>query len=331
VAGKAKQIMALDSESTPPELDFTISHQTVALDIDFPTKSLTGSTTITINPLTAELKNIPLNFTQGKLTRLTVNGKACATTYNQWWEYQAAGLGCRQWNVIQNKIDPWLQPNPAEELNIVLPKNIDRMAADPYESRKSRVSKQIFRVKEDNPASDSAGRRDSSAPEPRNAEDAVQKFTSILVQIDFTIEDIRNGLQFVGLDKNDQRYPHVYTTNSQFSSGAASCLFPCVDNLWSRHTFELVIKCPRTVADAFQSVRSMAAQNDLRLNNGIKRKFSQYRSDAEVARRLGRPQEIGETDGALEMIIVGAGDLASEVNYARLQRIVADSIECGLG
>ena len=332
IDGRFKAKMALDLESAPSEPDFTVSHQTVALDIDFPTKSLTGSTTITINPLTPELKTIPLNFSQGKLTRLTVNGKACVTSFNQWWEYQGAGLGCRQWNVLLNKIDPWLRPNPIAELNITLPKNVDRTAADPYDSRKSKVLKPIFKLKEENPASDSLGRQDSSGPESRSADDAAQKFSPILIKIDFTVENIRNGLHFVGLDENDQRYPHVFTTNSQFSPGAASCLFPCVDNLWSRHTFELIIKCPRTVADAFHSMRSLASQNDLRLNNGVKRRFSQYRlDDAEAVRRLGRLQDLGEADGALEMVIVGAGDLASEVSSPARFFPSTDCIECGLG
>lgn len=73
-------------------------------------------------------------------------------------------------------------------------------------------------------------------------------FSPLKVRIEYIIEHVRDGLTFVGCDAGDMRYPHAYTTHSPLP-GAACCLFPTLDGIHERWTWEIEVTVPKTIGD----------------------------------------------------------------------------------
>lgn len=73
-------------------------------------------------------------------------------------------------------------------------------------------------------------------------------FSPLRVRIEYIIEHVRDGFAFVGCDAGDMRYPHAYTTHAPLP-GAACCLFPTLDGIHERWTWEIEVTVPKTVGD----------------------------------------------------------------------------------
>ncbi|KAI9893667.1 MAG: hypothetical protein M1814_005882 [Vezdaea aestivalis] len=282
-------------EDAIPALDFKVSHQTLLLDVNFADRSIVGSTTIIIDPLTSDLKELPINFRQGRITRLQINGRAPSTKHDTWWKAKGPQFTSRQWDEVQDKVEKRTSRDPEPELILTLPKKPDR----PPQKLKLKIRDDAYDV--------DSGARNGTISDSRSGE--VLKFTQLELKIDFVIENLREGLQFVGVDETDLRYPHAFTTNNQLVAGKACALFPCIDSLWSRHTFELTVKFPKTLGDAVRIDKDSVIENDIKLNNGKKRKFSEFRMSASQSTRI---RNLSSQDELLEMTVVGAGDFVSE-------------------
>ena len=114
-------------------------------------------------------------------------------------------------------------------------------------------------------------------------------FSSIFVRIEFTVDDLRDGFHFVGCVGEDKRYPHAYTTKSPVP-GAACTLFPCIDDMHEKCTWELAITVPRTLGDIQRAARAF---------NGLPYEEEQ----------VGEEDEDSEKD----MVVVCTGDMIDEV------------------
>ena len=136
--------------------------------------------------------------------------------------------------------------------------------------------------------------------------DPITRFTSIIVSVDFTIENIRDGMQFVGCSPGDLQYPHAYTQNSM--PGSASCLFPCLDAIDSRPTWEVSIKCPRTIGDAFRKSNATNAA----VINGIT-------GQALIEEALGF-SSFSDEEQALDLVVICSGDMTDEVGRVSFPR-----------
>jgi len=79
-------------------------------------------------------------------------------------------------------------------------------------------------------------------------DNSLSPFAPLTIRIEFIVENIRDGFNFVGCDLGDMRYPHAYTTHSPLP-GAACSLFPTLDGIHERWTWELEITAPRTLGD----------------------------------------------------------------------------------
>jgi len=79
-------------------------------------------------------------------------------------------------------------------------------------------------------------------------DNSLSPFAPLTIRIEFMVENIRDGFNFVGCDLGDMRYPHAYTTHSPLP-GAACSLFPTLDGIHERWTWELEITAPRTLGD----------------------------------------------------------------------------------
>ncbi|BDD57706.1 hypothetical protein MAP00_003051 [Monascus purpureus] len=225
---------------TPSGPGYSVAHQKVELEIDFATKSLKGKTEITIHPHHRDLRAICLNFRQGDIKRLTVSGKPSTLKHKD--PYESLQLYGPQYHQrLFSKIDSATKYPPEPDLLVAIPKGVRIDELDPFSIEMQ--SQMTLR------ATGSAEEADGSFS-ARLVESALPRFTAITVGIEFTIDHIRDGLQFVGIENGDLRYPHAYTTNSPgYSAGCP--LFPCIDDPSSRCTWEFSIRCPCTLGDMF--------------------------------------------------------------------------------
>ncbi|KFA72323.1 hypothetical protein S40288_02410 [Stachybotrys chartarum IBT 40288] len=114
------------------------------------------------------------------------------------------------------------------------------------------------------------------------------------ISIPFTIKNPRDGLHFVGVDRLDSRYAHMYTRHS-LQPGTASCIFPCMDDHGSRCSWRISVKYPRTLGDALQQAL-VTQQHDDRIHSDGK----------------DRPLHLEEEDKLREMSVVCSGFLMEE-------------------
>ncbi|PKS09899.1 hypothetical protein jhhlp_004522 [Lomentospora prolificans] len=124
---------------------------------------------------------------------------------------------------------------------------------------------------------------------------------SYVISIPFETKDIRDGLQFVGVEPGDMRYPHAYTRHS-YEPGTACCLFPCIDDHGSLGDWKISIKCPRTLGDVLHQPLVTQRQTT---GNGSAEDQSAENSAVEHI--------LSEEDKLLEMTVVCSGLLTDEI------------------
>lgn len=291
------------------ELGFSISHQKVELDIDLPNQSLKGRIEITINPHSRDLKVIRLNSRQSTFSRLTVNGKApSGVTWAN--PYKRASLpwkaGVHQYHMLQQKLEEQLKDPPEEELVIPLPKNFRIDELDPFseEAQNILLSKSLGGSKRE--SLDGSSSAVDLAQSSRTAVEQTTHFTPITIIIEYVVNHIRDGMQFVGWEEGDLRYPHAFSTNSH-SPGAACCLFPCTDALGARCTWEISIKCQKSIGDA---LRSSSAQLQMNGTNGLSNGVNGHNGVPSIDEKA---NSFSDEDKALDLAVVCTGDMTDEV------------------
>ncbi|WYZ44172.1 hypothetical protein EsH8_VII_000608 [Colletotrichum jinshuiense] len=125
------------------------------------------------------------------------------------------------------------------------------------------------------------------------------------VTIPFETKLMRDGLQFVGVDAGDLRYPHAYTRHS-IEPGTASCIFPCIDDHGQLSTWSIAVKCPRTLGDAlWQPLATQQRANGNGNGHRDRGLTNHTKSDRDFA--------LTEEDKLLEMTVVCSGILTDEV------------------
>ena len=290
-----------ESGIKPVALGFSISHQKVHLDIDPVLHYLCGRTEITVIPESADLKTIRLDCRQCQLKTPTINGKA-VTNWSYSDPYEESKLhwraGVHQHHLLQQRIEDQLKVKPEQELTIHLPKNIKIEELDSFslEAQIILAGKPLDSAKTDTSDPNYLDLVQST----RNTVEQIARFTPIILCVEFIIDDIRDGMHFVGWDEGELQYPHVYTRNS--SPRATSCLFPCLDAVDTRCTWEVSIKCPRTIGDAW----STASNGDAIPRNA-----------ANIDNRHGS-LNFSREDQALDLVTVCSGDMTDEVSYSTL-------------
>lgn len=308
--------------SDGPGHDFLVLNQKVELDVDFASQSLRGKTEITIQPTSRDLKHISLHCRQCTLTRVSVEGRAPSLTYDD--PYVSMKLhrltGIRQHHLLRAKVER-AKSLEEEELVISIPRSVQIRELDTTSAAVGDLAGLLngaggaVAVKEE---------ADVATENPVSAKRDGPLFAPIRVNIEYTIREFRDGLHFVGVGGGeDSKFPHVYTKNSPFP-GNASCLFPCVDKSSYRCEWQISIRCPRTLGDAFRTVDAQGArsagrqrQSDRRekLTNGV------HKTDSSV---LGSQNgeyliDLSEEERALDLVVVCSGDITDEVRRAHLK------------
>lgn len=293
-------------EALPPaDLGFSVLHQKVDLDIDLISRSLRGSTELTISPHSPDLRTICLNARQMELKGVIINGKAPAGVKLQ-SVYDRASLpwraGVHQYHMLQDRIEKAMRARPEEELVVTLPRSLKIEELDPSSEQAQSIllSKSL-----------GSNRRESDIiavdplQAPKSALEQAGRFAPITLYVQYDIARLRDGIQFAGFEEGDSQYPHAYTTNSTLP-GAACCLFPCVDNVSSRCTWEISIKCPKTLGDAFSRSKPMISKPKGHVNGARPKNRGVFDDHLD---------SFSVEEKALDLSVICSGDMTDEVGY----------------
>ncbi|KAF3482079.1 transcription initiation factor TFIId 127kD subunit [Arthroderma uncinatum] len=289
----------------PPVLGYSVSHQKVELDIDFASRSLKGKTEITIHPDHKDLRLIRLNFRQGQLKRITVGGRAATTKYVD--PYDALQLyGTQYHRKLSSKVDALLKTPPEPELVVTIPKAVRIEELDPF----SVEAQTQLSLRATSGGVSGAGGAEDVADSGRVTEASLPRFTAITIYMEFTIEKPRDGFQFVGVESRDLRYPHAFTANSS-DTGESCCLFPCVDDMSSRNTWDVSIRCPRTLGDV------LSKSSEAPIVNGTSKRTDSSRNTG-----------LSAEDAALDMVVACSGDMTDDIVDPKDQTRKTVSFSC---
>ncbi|EXJ80773.1 hypothetical protein A1O3_07057 [Capronia epimyces CBS 606.96] len=232
----------------PRAPSFTIAHQKVELDISF-NQQVTGRTEITVYPDSQDLKEIRLHGRICTIQKVLVNNIPPASVGHEDPCDQLtlhADATVQQHHLLTEKVARSVGPEPEPDIIISLPKRLRIVPVDVAEVHTQATGS----IKIQDPLTNG-----TSAVEATQAlsDTTVARFTPLTVIIEFTSCHVRETVQFVTGRRGSGRWPHAYT-RSKLGPGGASSLFPCVDVITSRCTWDISIKCARTIGDALNQV-----------------------------------------------------------------------------
>ncbi|TGZ83661.1 hypothetical protein EX30DRAFT_88447 [Ascodesmis nigricans] len=261
-------------------------------------KQIEGWTEITIHPTDPMLRQVRLNSRQCKIKKYTINGKTVSQSkyeepYASFKIHDTATI--HQHHMFQRKIQGVLHDPPEHELIITLPSKFRIEPADPFNSQFGGVTGR-------NPSS-SRATPDVGAPATpalmTARTDSGMPYVPFQLRIEFVLDNIRDGFMFVGCESGDERYPHAYTTSSPLP-GAACCLFPTLDGIHERWTWDLEITVPKIVGDIGRTAVK-PPESDTTMVNGVD--------------SLEETEENDEEDDELELMVVCSADYVDEENH----------------
>jgi len=295
-----------------PEYGFVVVSQKVELDVDFSTQSLTGRCEITILPNHNELKEITLDARQCVINsgQVKVEGVAADFSYEDPMEMLNIPdnwlLGVHQAQQQKSRLKPVAMTEDMRSngsLVITLPPSVKITEVDPLSE--SAVPLAAIRavglpgMRTPSVALDAPSSAVSAGP--RTAVGGLSNYKALVVSISFSVNSFREGLHWVGVNESDQRYPHVFTKHS-IDRGIASCIFPCVDDSSMRCSWDISIRCSRTLGDAMKRRSPVAPRKP---NGFLKHGHHEEHDEQE--------ELLSEEDKLLEMTIVCSGELTNDI------------------
>jgi len=306
----------------PPAIEeytpgFIVSHQKLEIEVNFVTQSITGRTDITILPQRRDLKELRFNARQCQIPDegVKVNGKSAGIQYDDPYERVTVPeylmQTADQHEVQKDRVKALIQSKPVPgELTIYMPKSVRIEDVNPFSEQAPRAVRDRALATVRSSSVVNGGPLSVSTPvmTPKTSEEQALRYAPLTVSIPFSTRNFRDGLHWVGMEDGDTRYAHVYTRHS-LVPGVASCIFPCLDNPSMRCTWEVVIKCGRTLGDAMRKPpaksngnHSNRKEHENHKPNGINGHFDP--SDFIV--------DLSNDDSLLEMNAVCAGELIHE-------------------
>ena len=314
-----------------PDYGFVVSHQKVELEIDFATQVLTGRTEITILPLRRDLTRIRIDARQCAITphQVMVNGKPANFEYSDPLHVleipDHISWTADQYHMQRERLGGMLEEDSRAEgsLCITLPKSMRIEEADPFsDGAANTLAQRAVGATIARTSSIALNGTDplSATPimTPRTAADQNLRYQPLILTIPFTISSFRDGLHFVGLAETDKRYPHVYTKHS-VDRGTASCIFPCIDDPSMRCTWEIHIKCSRTLGDALKRLHVESAHKTQHHHYHSHHPHNGKKDGNALMNGMnGIPAEdhqalLSEEEKLMEMAVVCSGEMTDEV------------------
>ncbi|KAF2217427.1 hypothetical protein CERZMDRAFT_108167 [Cercospora zeae-maydis SCOH1-5] len=295
--------------TAPPE--YSVLKQRVDLDVDFPGKALRGSTEITVQPLVRDLRHITLHCRQCRPTQAQVSGINARYEYDDPYRRTRVGdkTGVHQHGMLRSRIKSALRPLPEPQLVVTLPPRlkIQELRVDPATA---------LPVPEQRAGAFQLDGEAVETPVMEKLQHQIPQFAPIKLTIEFELDSDRDGIRWIGCDPGDQRYPYLYTKLDPWP-GNTSSIFPCVDDATSKCTWEIAIRCPRTLGDAYRKLRAdTPRQNgqvqdaeDVNMADGDqvidKSKEKQKTADDYLI-------DMDSTEAALELSILCVGDQSED-------------------
>ena len=304
-----------EEHEQPVWLGYGVLKQRVDLDIDFAHRSLKGSTEITIQPLARDLREINLHCRQCRPLSVQAGGITAQWEYED--PYRRVRMPARstvhQHEMLKEKIKAALGPAPRPELAVKLPAKLkiqelhmDTVTALPQYDGTPSLQKQ-----------ESDAMAVAETPVVQAAQSQGPQFAPIKLTIEFEVNSFRDGIHWIGFASGDARYPHLYT-KVDLTPGNTSCIFPCLDDATSRCSWELAIRCPKTLGDAFRKPRAISSvatidnsEPDVHMTNG----------DSTVSRATCDKAQIpdqyfidlSDEEKLLDLTVVCVGDLVEDI------------------
>lgn len=312
----AEEVGAMSAQE---ELQYSILHQRVDLDINFAGRSLKGSTEITVQPLTAQLSQILLHCRQCRPTAIQVGGITAKWQHAD--PYRRSHLSAQstvyEHDMLKSRVESSLRPKPEPELKILLPSKlrihelqVDPTTALPQYSSAPSLGKQEM----DTMASmETSVVTTSLQPGPQ--------FAPIKLSIEFEITNFRDGIHWIGHTEGDMRYQCMYTKVDPLP-GNTSCIIPCVDDAITRCSWEISIRAPRTLGDAFRNTKVTeddAAGHEPPFSNGIRDMSNGVAQGHEMDRDTVSSSskeyliDLSEEDASLDLAVICVGAATDDV------------------
>ncbi|KAF2281296.1 uncharacterized protein EI97DRAFT_389820 [Westerdykella ornata] len=264
---------------------FTILKQKVELDFSFFPRRVKGKTTIDIQPQDEHLRYIQLNCRQLDITSVRVGSyNATKSTYHCDLYKRLnlrPGSDIHQHHLVKKRLTDHTDLRELE-LEITVPPAVKIRRMNPEDATADQVAATTF------------------------GGDGENLYTPVKVEIEYVLENPRDGLQFVGVEDGDARYPHAYTRNSPYP-GTASCLFPCVDDGNTKCIFDISVRYPRTLGDVYgKSGLAGARANGISLSRSPKADSVMSDVDEDMA-------DLTEEEKTLEMSVICSGELTDDI------------------
>lgn len=220
---------------------FVVIEQHVNLELEFRAKRVKGSTTIKVFKMEDGLEYVTLDARQCEIDKegVRVNGRKVKVEYRDPYELLATPdgytWGARQHHLRRARMKP-LEPIKRAELPMT--GREDKGCQPAVGSLRVWLRPEKIRLKPQTPG--------ASGPPPNPVD-----LNTFEITIPFEVRNPRDGLQFVGVEDGDDRYPHAFTRHS-LESGYVSSLFPCVDDRTRVLQWKICLTFPATVGSALE-------------------------------------------------------------------------------
>ncbi|KAG5439182.1 hypothetical protein PCANB_001481 [Pneumocystis canis] len=219
---------------------FNLAHQKVVIDVDFMNYELRGYTEITILPTDPLLRKIRINAFD-YIKSVFVNEIAATFEYifskNELKLYKRSTI--HHHHLLRKKFETFQTAFEHGNLSINVPKSVKIEAQEPKKVNENTIQ----------PKTKEKDKDIDDLNTPMTSKDTFfPLFLPITIKINYSVKNPSTGLNFVGCDINDDKYPHVFTTHIPIS-GATSNWLPCIEGIWDRCTWDFEITVPKTLRD----------------------------------------------------------------------------------
>lgn len=254
-----------EDEGFPREIQgYSVTHQKLTLDLDFQKRAVNGDVVINVQPNTNTLRTLRFNLRQCKISRITVNNVVAQRPNWSFSDpYQNYKLHTKgsvyQHHVVWHKIRSSLQVPPEEELTIELPEGVVVEESGPFnpESSSQASTRQANGAAEADLTTASAQVLNDSS---------ISRYKALVIRIEYRLENIRDGFHYISPGASTKKFPCFYSLKG-YQPGTASSAFPCIDSINSRCSWDIVVKCPTTLANAMKPSNATADLQKLNLSD----------------------------------------------------------------
>ncbi|KAI8335273.1 hypothetical protein EDC96DRAFT_469660 [Choanephora cucurbitarum] len=218
-----------------PKKAFNLSHERFVLEVDPSQRFIKGLAELTIQPL-SKLSNIRINCRQCSIEKIFVNDESVEYDYVDSISNLTLGSNTTiaHHQVYKSRYLNALRDANEGELNVKIP------------------SHSIQQIETNNKPSETEPPPPPPPPPPAGiaadtpTEPIEPTFRPLIIRIQYTLEDPRNGVVFVQKDNEIAPYRsnHVYTVHQPLP-GATRAWLPCIDRISERCTWDMEFIVPR--------------------------------------------------------------------------------------